>query len=123
MAQRKRSNFSRPIKDAAFIRQQGKCAMCGKDLWNWLKLTGNMWEAHHIRRDADNGASSIDNCVVLCTDDEDPTNDCHLGAHGYNYRMSFMLNTSEYKYFEFNHLTGKYRGLSDDYEPPIKKNK
>lgn len=117
MATRKRSNFSRPTKDAAFVRQQGRCAMCGKDLWNWLISSGNMWEAHHIRRDADNGVSTIDNCVILCTNDEDSSNDCHFKAHGYNYRMPFILDTSKYKYFEFNFLTGKYKGLKKDYEP------
>lgn len=57
-------NFPPHIVEAALKRQMGRCALCGR------KLTGKLPEgvgmaAHHLLRVADNGATHIDNCVVL----------------------------------------------------------
>lgn len=114
-------SFPLHIVEAALKRQMGRCALCGR------KLTGKLPEgvgmaAHHLLRVADNGATHIDNCVVLCTNQfYKEAEDCHFEAHGYNYKLQFMMLPSEYPYFMYDKKQGKYIRLSNDYEPPVKK--
>lgn len=110
-------SFSTSIKNAAFCRQNGQCALCGADLWQLLITENEMWEAHHIRRWSDGGASSLGNCAILC-------HDCHrTEAHALGTNTAFELMPTEYAFFEYSHADGKFRELDDAYQYPTRPNK
>jgi 5-methylcytosine-specific restriction protein A len=91
--------FSDRIKSLALGRQDGKCGDCG------VGLHYVIYHAHHIKRAADGGADTLDNCVLLCEE-------CHSAAHNYgNYRQPIELEKTHFKYFEypFTHSRRKTR--------------
>jgi hypothetical protein len=109
--------FPKSVKDAAWIRQDGKCAICGESLEAILKgevSSTGVWEtdeeyfdedndsieAHHIvavqsaiaNNTEDIILRSVDNCVYVCKR-------CHTNAaHGGNTREGGMRPPEEYRY-------------------------
>lgn len=76
-------------------RQKGRCGICGK----YFDRTGIKLEAHHIKSARYGGTNSLDNCVVLCAEDQfRQRGGCHLFAHGDYYHRPFELNRSEYRF-------------------------
>lgn len=63
-------SFSTWMIEEAFERQDGLCALCGRQL-NRVRA----WDAHHINGDPDDDRT--DNCALLCRE----ANNCHLAAH------------------------------------------
>lgn len=59
--------FTRSQKRHLYIASGGVCEVCGGEL-------GNDWEAHHKKRYADGGITSIQNGIALCKD-------CHKKTH------------------------------------------
>ena len=87
-------DFSEKTKNAVWVRQWNRCAICGEDL-TWLED-----HAHHVipnqvgdPNDADDALlRGADNCVVLCSD-------CHDYAHAYgNYRTGAVPSPEHYVY-------------------------
>ena len=85
--------FSRQIKKLAWERQGWLCADCGASFMEGLNFFG-----HHIRRYADGGKDTLDNCVMICED-------CHYAVHNYGrYRQSIQLDIDQYTYYYGNHF-------------------
>ncbi|WP_375447588.1 HNH endonuclease [uncultured Fibrella sp.] len=79
----------------AKMRQKGRCGICGK----YVDRLGMRAEGHHIRSAKYGGSNRVDNCVILCAEDEfGHRGGCHLFAHGDWYHREFELNRSEYTY-------------------------
>ena len=74
--------FTHNTKNAAYVRQGGRCAKCGKYL-NLLfedkgKYQGS-WTAHPLMPLEEGGSTRAYNCILLCITEPD----CHLNcAHG-----------------------------------------
>jgi hypothetical protein len=64
--------FSRPVREEALVRSGRRCCVCHR--WLGVKV-----EVHHIKQEADGGANTIENAIVLCFD-------CHADAGHYNPR-------------------------------------
>jgi 5-methylcytosine-specific restriction endonuclease McrA len=93
------NEFTRTTKDQAFLRQKGRCAMCGGYLPKLYDWYGEGSAAHHIRRVADGGSRHLDNCVILCET-------CHLQAHDWGkFRRPIEILRKEFRY-----LTGRWKG-------------
>ena len=75
--------FPPSVVNAAWVRQKGRCAKCGKKLVKGNQDCGveGAWHAHH-RLPADiGGTDTLDNCIIFCTN----TPDCHftIGHSGF----------------------------------------
>jgi hypothetical protein len=74
--------FEYTTKNAAYVRQHGRCAKCGK----YLNMTfedrrghEGAWTAHDLVPMDEGGSNKAHNCVILCITDPD----CHRNfAHG-----------------------------------------
>jgi hypothetical protein len=77
------AEFSEGIKKAVFVRQHGRCAMCGMLLNRLLRRTAmNHIEFHHVVPQVAGGQDEEDNCVALCTYTSKGSKDgCHYRAH------------------------------------------
>lgn len=91
------NEFSTLTIAAALQRQQRRCGICGEKVLE----TGRKYNAHHVTSAKYGGSNSLDNCVILCDEDEDGWRGggCHLFAHGDSFHRAFELNRSEYIYF------------------------
>ena len=74
--------FDYSAKNAAFVRQHGHCAKCGKYL-NMVhedrRGYEGAWTAHDLLPLDEGGSNKAHNCVILCITKPD----CHLNfAHG-----------------------------------------
>lgn len=76
------ADFTNDVIKAAWDRQSGRCAKCGR----WLvwaqrgrrSVTG-AWESHHRNPEDQEGRNSLANCIVLCSG----IVDCHFNVgHG-----------------------------------------
>lgn len=87
--------FPRTIKEAAFDRQRGRCAMCGKNLcWeNYLKKGRGAWQAHHIN--GKNLDHRLRNCACLCVNQPER---CHYRAHEGDYGGDWILASTFFPY-------------------------
>jgi len=87
-----RPHFSHTVIDQAYHRQRYRCAICGESLrklWNWY---GEKSAAHHIRRVADGGSHTLDNCAILCET-------CHQQAHNWgNFRQPVEILRHEFEF-------------------------
>ena len=76
--------FSESVLDAAWERQNGLCAACGKVLvdLNRKPRTRGAWNPHHREPVSLGGPGTLDNCLILCVN---PNGGCHLqvGHDGY----------------------------------------
>ncbi|GAB3688898.1 hypothetical protein GCM10027592_04560 [Spirosoma flavus] len=90
------NEFSKSTIADALQRQNGRCGICGEN----VLVLGRKFNAHHITSAKYGGTDSLDNCVILCDEDEDGWRGggCHLFAHGDSFRRAFELNRSEYIY-------------------------
>lgn len=83
--------FDYNAKNAAFIRQHGHCAKCGKYLnmvYEDRRGYEGAWTAHDLMPLDEGGANKAHNCVILCITDPD----CHLNfAHGGRVRERVFL--------------------------------
>lgn len=74
--------FDYSAKNAAFVRQRGRCAKCGKYLnmvYEDRRGHDGAWTAHDLVPLEEGGSDKAHNCVILCITDPD----CHLNfAHG-----------------------------------------
>jgi hypothetical protein len=77
------AKFSETIRKAVFVRQHGRCAMCGNGLNELLEETEmNRIEFHHVVPQVAGGLDEADNCVALCTYTSTKSKDgCHFHAH------------------------------------------
>ena len=97
--------FEYNTKNAAFVRQEGRCAKCGKYL-NLLfedkeKYKG-AWTAHPLVPFESGGSNRAYNCVLLCI----TAPNCHLTfAHGGDPNKNIFLSQ-----FTFPHWISK-RGM------------
>ncbi len=91
------NEFSTLTIETALQRQNGRCGICGEK----VRKTGRRYNAHHMTSAMYGGSNSVDNCVILCDEDEEGGRGggCHLWAHGNSFRREFELNRSEYIYF------------------------
>ncbi len=84
--------FSESVKNAVWVRQDGRCGDCGKK----LRVTGIAEDYHHIKPKQFGGEDTVDNCVMLC---EDP---CHRKfAHPGGTKNPVQINKSEFRYAKF----------------------
>ena len=74
--------FDYNTKNAAYVRQHGHCAKCGKYLNLILEDKAGVegaWTAHDLVALDEGGSNRAHNCVILCISKPD----CHLSfAHG-----------------------------------------
>jgi hypothetical protein len=73
--------FPPSVVNAAWIRQKGRCAKCGKKLVRVNQDRGieGAWHAHPRLPDGSGGTDTIENCVIFCTN----LPDCHYNiGHG-----------------------------------------
>lgn len=82
--------FNENIKWFTYERQEGRCALCGKEIaWdNRTKGQKGAWQAHHINKD--NIDDRPQNCVLLCINEPD---NCHLEAHFCDTKGDYMAST------------------------------
>jgi 5-methylcytosine-specific restriction endonuclease McrA len=71
--------FDYNVTKAAYIRQRGRCAKCGKYL-NMIYEDGRghegAWTAHALMPLDEGGSNKAHNCVILCITEPD----CHLNV-------------------------------------------
>jgi hypothetical protein len=99
--------FEYSTKNAAFVRQHGHCAKCGKYL-NMVhedrRGHEGAWTAHDLVPLDEGGSNKAHNCVILCITDPD----CHLNfAHGGNPRERVFLTQFAFPGFVFRNGTGR----------------
>lgn len=74
--------FDYNTKNAAYVRQHGRCAKCGKYLnmiFEDKRGYEGAWTAHDLVPLGEGGSNKAYNCVILCITKPD----CHLSfAHG-----------------------------------------
>ena len=86
------------VEFAAFGRQDGQCAYCGKKLARENYETGDWgaWGAHHIDGNLNN--NSVGNCACLCVNN--PEN-CHLNVgHCGDYKGPKIASRSSFAFLE-----------------------
>jgi hypothetical protein len=96
-------SFDEKIRKAVFIRQHGRCAMCGYGLNELLEETEmSHIEFHHVVPQVAGGLDDEDNCVALCTYTSPKSKDgCHYRVHT---EGRFKRGTvAPPKMFEFSH--------------------
>jgi 5-methylcytosine-specific restriction endonuclease McrA len=84
--------FSWQVVEAAWARQGGRCAACGKKL-SWDNRgeddAWGAWEAHHKKPLVYGGSDMLRNCALLCMN----VDNCHLyvGHDGdyHNYKVLY----------------------------------
>jgi len=83
--------FDYSAKNAAFVRQHGHCAKCGKYLnmvYEDRRGYDGAWTAHDLVPLEEGGSSKAHNCVILCITEPD----CHLSfAHGGHLHQRIFL--------------------------------
>lgn len=98
-------DFNRNVKDQAWMRQNGKCACCGKDLVKQAHKLGEQPNYHHAvpqqssdePRKQDPWMSSEKNCVVVC--DGSDQDGCHYKVHdGGKFRDGAVYSPDNFKY-------------------------
>lgn len=82
--------FSQDVKDRAWHRQGGCCAICGRDLRRCN------WDAHHRKAIKYGGSNNLGNCVLLCVNT--PQN-CHLKwGHDGDWQRNTVLHDKDLPY-------------------------
>jgi 5-methylcytosine-specific restriction endonuclease McrA len=78
--------FSKKQQQCIWARQNGRCGYCG------CSMQDNQALYHHVLRYNDNGATNLENGVMLCEV-------CHVFVHhAGHYTTEIMLPRTEYKY-------------------------
>jgi hypothetical protein len=101
--------FDYSAKNAAFVRQHGRCAKCGKYLnmvYEDRRGHDGAWTAHDLVPMDEGGSSRAHNCVILCITDPD----CHLNfAHGGDLRQRVFLTPFAFPGWVFRDGGGQER--------------
>ncbi|MEE9270673.1 MAG: HNH endonuclease signature motif containing protein [Candidatus Krumholzibacteria bacterium] len=103
------SRFSQETMREVFVRQQGKCAVCGYDLNQLLEETAmDAMNFHHVIPRSAGGDARPDNCVVLCTGTKGTNRDhCHYRVHSEGrYRTGAVVPPD---YYEYSHGVRRHR--------------
>jgi hypothetical protein len=91
--------FDYNAKNAAYVRQHGRCAKCGKYLnmiFEDRRGYEGAWTAHDLMSLDEGGSTKAHNCVILCI----TTPDCHLNfAHGGDPRQRVFLTQFDFPSF------------------------
>ncbi|MDM7999056.1 MAG: HNH endonuclease signature motif containing protein [Dehalococcoidia bacterium] len=98
--------FEYNVKNAAFVRQHGRCAKCGKYLnavYEDRRGYEGAWTAHDLVPLDEGGSNKAHNCVILCITDPD----CHLNfAHGGQPRRRVFLTQFSFPHWIFRNGNG-----------------
>ena len=91
--------FSYNATNAAYVRQHGRCAKCGKYLKmiyeDWRGHEG-AWTAHDLVPLEEGGVNRAYNCIILCITNPD----CHLNfAHGGDPGKHIFLSQFAFPYW------------------------
>ena len=101
--------FDYSAKNAAFVRQHGHCAKCGKYLnmvYEDRRGYDGAWTAHDLVPLEEGGSSKAHNCVILCITEPD----CHLSfAHGGHLHQRVFLTPFAFPGFVFRNGGGEER--------------
>lgn len=93
--------FEYGAKNAAFVRQHGRCAKCGKYLnmaFEDRRGHEGAWTAHDLLPLDEGGSNKAHNCVILCITEPD----CHRNfAHGGDVRERVFLTQFAFPHFVF----------------------
>ena len=104
--------FDYSAKNAAFVRQHGRCAKCGKYLnmvYEDRRGHEGAWTAHDLVPLDEGGSNRAHNCVILCITEPD----CHLNfAHGGHLRERVFLTPFAFPGWVFRNGGGE-EGLED----------
>lgn len=96
--------FDYNTKNAAYVRQHGHCAKCGKYLNLILEDKPGFegaWTAHDLVSLSEGGSSKAHNCVILCISRPD----CHLNfAHGGDLKQRVFLTPFAFPNWVFQGL-------------------
>jgi len=93
--------FSKEVQAEAWLRQDGRCAYCGKELVFESTQQGERgaWEPHHRKAIKYGGTNYLRNCVLLCINL--PEN-CHLNiGHSGDYKESPILHDADLPYLYY----------------------
>jgi len=90
--------FSKDVVAAAWNRQDGKCAYCGKTLVfkNRDKEEFGSWQTHHRKPKHIDGTDTLQNCVIFCSN----LPNCHfnVGHGGISWEHYEPLSDSQLPY-------------------------
>jgi 5-methylcytosine-specific restriction endonuclease McrA len=99
--------FSENVKSEVFVRQKGRCALCGDGLNELLEDTAmQAIHFHHIHPKSADGDDSAWNCVALCSDrypakGASSKDGCHYRVHADGrYKSGFVADR---EMFVFSH--------------------
>ena len=99
--------FDYSAKNAAFVRQHGHCAKCGKYLnmvYEDRRGYAGAWTAHDLFPLDEGGSNKAHNCVILCITEPD----CHLNfAHGGHHRQRVFLTQYAFPGWVFRNTGGE----------------
>lgn len=91
--------FDYNAKNAAYVRQHGRCAKCGKYLnmiFEDRRGYEGAWTAHDLMSLDEGGSTKAHNCVILCITKPD----CHLNfAHAGDPRQRVFLTQFDFPGF------------------------
>ena len=111
--------FDYNAKNAAFVRQHGRCAKCGKYLnmvYEDRRGHEGAWTAHDLVPLDEGGTNKSHNCVILCITDPD----CHLGfAHAGDLGQRVFLTQFAFPNFVFRNGSGEQRSDEIPGETPL----
>jgi hypothetical protein len=114
--------FSRQTVDAAWSRQGGCCAHCGKSLARSNRDYGRYgaWHPHHRKPESKDGTDTLGNCVILCINE--PGN-CHFNVgHKGNWANYAPLSDSDLPYlYEGQRITRRPLAQMLRTQPMVKK--
>ncbi|GEM_PF-1010255 len=99
--------FDYSAKNAAYVRQHGRCAKCGKHLnmiYEDRRGYEEAWTAHDLVPLDEGGTNKPHNCVILCITDPD----CHLSfAHAGDLHARVFLTQFSFPNFVFRNKGGE----------------
>lgn len=106
--------FSKETTTAAWNRQDGKCAYCGKTLdpINREQTEFGAWNTHHRKPEREGGTNTLRNCVILCVNQSES---CHfnIGHGGVSWDYYKPLRDSELPFLDYG-IKSKYIVISQN---------
>lgn len=99
--------FDYKMKNAAYVRQHGRCAGCGK----YLSMISEdrrghegSWTAHDLMPLEEGGSNKAYNCVILCITEPN----CHLNlAHRGDLQQRVFLTQFDFPHWIFRNGAGQ----------------
>ncbi|MFL9920380.1 HNH endonuclease [Paraburkholderia fungorum] len=109
------SAFTETVMRKVYVRQKGRCALCGENL-QWLMENTAMHSVqyHHVLPRMLDGEDSEDNCVVLCSDTDPVKGDsskdgCHYRVHADGRYRSGVVAGPEMYIYSHGHEFAKHQ--------------